>query len=79
MLLIKPVETELTQRFRLSHGSRYQSMNVLKKIECSEDYTKLVSELKSMSYADLLKSTFMRHMNAEQFDRSGSFLKSFLF
>ena len=77
MLIYKPTEAELTDKFRFVHGSRYESMNITKKIESQNDYHQLINELKPMKYADLLRNTFIRHMNADAFDRSGLFLKFF--
>ena len=79
MLIHKPTEKELMDKFRFVHGSRYESMNITKKIESQNDYNQLISELKPMKYADLLRNTFIRHMNADAFDRSGLFLKFFLY
>ena len=78
MLTVKPVENELMTKFRLVHAARVHAMEITKKIECAEDYEKLISELKVKSYSDLLRNTFTRHMNAQHFDRSGMFKKSLL-
>ena len=70
-MLIKPTTVELIDKYRIVHASRYFSMPLLQKIECSEDFDKLIKNLKTMTYADLLRNTFIRHLNAESIDASG--------
>ena len=59
-------------KWRLVHASRFDALETLQKIETQKDYDQLISDLKGLSYNDLLQRTFARHLNTPGvMDRSG--------
>ena len=69
---IKPTEEDdLISKYRYIWAQRSTSFDVIQKLETPSDVDELLTILRTMSYTDLLSTTYINHMNQSSFDRSG--------
>ena len=70
-LIFNPLESNIEDKYRYVWAQRSTCLTLKDSMTNSQDVEELLDTIKSMTYSDLLITTYENHMNQSAFDKSG--------